>query len=384
MTEPLNGFVVGVTAARRSEELAHLLERRGADVLTAPAIRIMPLADDSELLAATHACIKDAPDLTVVTTGIGFRGWMDAADEWGLGDSLREQLARGQLVARGPKARGAIRTSGLREVWSPESEAMTEVVDYLLERGVAGQRVAIQLHGDPLTDVIEILTGAGADVVAVPVYRWLPPEDPRPLHRLVDLTAAARVDAVVFTSAPAVTSFLRTATERAVESDVLRALHLDVLAACVGPVCAAPLDRLGVPNVYPSRGRLGSLVRTICEELPTRSRELPVNGRRLEVRGQGAVLDGRYVAIPPVPLAALRRLADRAGQVVSRQELLGALPGEGGNDHVVEMAVGRLRKHLGDPRLVRTVVQRGYQLALDDRALAGQAAGSGTGTESAI
>ena len=60
MTEPLNGFVVGVTAARRSEELAHLLERRGAEVLSAPALRIVPLADDSELLAATHACI--APD----------------------------------------------------------------------------------------------------------------------------------------------------------------------------------------------------------------------------------------------------------------------------------------------------------------------------------
>lgn len=366
MTEPLNGFTVGVTAARRSAELAHLLERRGADVLSAPAIRIVPLADDSELVAATQTCIARPPDVTVVTTGIGFRGWMEAADEWDLGDALRMQLGSGRLVARGPKARGAIRTSGLRETWSPDSEAMTEVVDHLLEQGVAGLRVAIQLHGDPLTDVIATLTAEGAEVVTVPVYRWLPPEDTRPLERLVDLTTLARVDAVVFTSAPAVTSFLRTATARGVESEVLRAFHTDVLAACVGPVCAGPLDRLGVPNVYPSRGRLGSLVRTICEELPRRSRALPVNGRHLELRGQGAVLDGRYVAIPPVPLAALRTLAGRAGQVVSRQELLGALPGEGGNDHVVEMAVGRLRRHLGDPRLVRTVVQRGYQLALDE------------------
>src|SRR6185312_6268309 len=103
----------------------------------------------------------------VVTTGIGFRGWMEAADGWGLGDALRTQLGRGRLVARGPKARGAIRTSGLREEWSPDSEAMAEVVDYLLDSGVDGLRVAIQLHGEPLTETIDRLTAAGAAVVPI-------------------------------------------------------------------------------------------------------------------------------------------------------------------------------------------------------------------------
>ncbi|MEV5463864.1 uroporphyrinogen-III synthase, partial [Streptomyces cellulosae] len=50
---PLAGFTVGVTAARRADELGALLQRRGAAVLHAPALRIVPLADDSELLAAT-------------------------------------------------------------------------------------------------------------------------------------------------------------------------------------------------------------------------------------------------------------------------------------------------------------------------------------------
>ena len=362
---PLEGYTIGVTAARRSAELAHLLERRGAVVVAAPAIRIVPLADDADLLTATTACIERPPDLTVVTTGIGFRGWMEASDGWGLGDELRDRLGRGRLVARGPKATGAIRTSGLREEWSPASEAMSEVLDYLLDQDVRGLRIAIQLHGEPLAEAIAQLTAAGAEVVPVPVYRWTAPEDPRPLEKLVDLIAAARVDAVVFTSAPAVTSLLRTAVDRDLESAVLRALQLDVLAACVGPVCAAPLDRLGVASVHPERGRLGNLVRTICEELPARSRAVVAHGRRLELRGRGVVVDGEFVEIPPVPLAVLRALAATPGRVVSRGELLAALPG-GGNTHVVEMAVGRLRRHLGDPGLVRTVVQRGYQLALDD------------------
>ena len=40
---PMAGFTVGVTAARRADELGALLQRRGAAVLHAPALRIVPL-----------------------------------------------------------------------------------------------------------------------------------------------------------------------------------------------------------------------------------------------------------------------------------------------------------------------------------------------------
>ena len=52
---PLAGYTVAVTAARRREELGALLDRRGARVVYAPAIRIVPLSDDAELVAATLA-----------------------------------------------------------------------------------------------------------------------------------------------------------------------------------------------------------------------------------------------------------------------------------------------------------------------------------------
>jgi uroporphyrinogen-III synthase len=47
--EPLAGFTVGVTAARRREELSALLERRGARVVHAPAIRLPPAEDAGPL-----------------------------------------------------------------------------------------------------------------------------------------------------------------------------------------------------------------------------------------------------------------------------------------------------------------------------------------------
>jgi uroporphyrinogen-III synthase len=52
---PLAGFTVGVTAERRRDEMAALLRRRGARVVVAPTISIVPLADDQALHAATEA-----------------------------------------------------------------------------------------------------------------------------------------------------------------------------------------------------------------------------------------------------------------------------------------------------------------------------------------
>ncbi|WP_234102309.1 uroporphyrinogen-III synthase, partial [Streptomyces venezuelae] len=133
---PLAGFTVGVTAARRADELIALLRRRGAAVVHGPALRIVPLADDTELLAATKELIAHAPDVVVATTAIGFRGWVEAAEGWGYGEDLLAVLRDVELLARGPKVKGAVRAAGLTESWSPGSESMAEVLDRLLAEGV--------------------------------------------------------------------------------------------------------------------------------------------------------------------------------------------------------------------------------------------------------
>src|SRR5690349_24803158 len=252
---PLAGFTVGVTAARRADELGALLQRRGAVVQHAPALRIVPLADDSELLAATKDLIDQAPDVVVATTAIGFRGWVEAADGWGLGEQLLARLGGVELLARGPKVKGAIRAAGLTEEWSPSSESMAEVLDRLLEEGVDGRRVAVQLHGEPLPGFVESLRAAGAEVVGVPVYRWMPPEDIGPVERLLDAAIARSLDAVSFTSAPAVASLLERADRLGRLDKLLDALRHDVLPACVGPVTAVPLEAHDIPTFQPDRFR---------------------------------------------------------------------------------------------------------------------------------
>ena len=365
--EPLAGYTVGITAARRREEFAAALERRGAKVISAPAIRIVPLADDSELSAATRRCLDAPLDIVVATTGIGFRGWIEAADTWGLADELAKAIGEATVLARGPKARGAIRAAGLREAWSPDSESSSEVLEHLIAgRDLDGKRIAVQLHGEPLPDVVQTLRLAGAEVIEVPVYRWVRPEDTAPLHRLIEDVCAGALDAVAFTSAPASASFLQAARELGRGGAVGAALRGPVVPACVGPVTAGPFQAEGIPVIQPGRARLGALVREIVEQVPLRrGLLLPVAGHLMDVRGQAVVVDGRLMPLTSASMALLRELAARPGHVVSRSGLLKNTSGDGGDEHAVEVAVGRLRTALGDPRIIQTVVKRGYRLAYE-------------------
>ncbi len=368
--QPLTGFTIGVTAARRADEFAALLERRGAAVLHAPAIRIIPLVDDDELRHATESVIADPPDIVVATTGIGFRGWVEAADGWGLADDLIDKLAGTRLLARGPKVTGAIRAAGLHEQWSPPSESSSELISELLDEGVEGLRVGVQLHGattdwEPLPDLCEVLREAGATIIPIPVYRWVPPDDPVPMTSMIDAVIGGGLDAVTFTSAPAVASMLGHADKLGLLDGLLHALRVSVPAMCVGGVTAAPLQALNVPTLQPNRFRLGALARLVADELPRRAQSLRVCGHQLSVHAASAVLDGRALTLSASGLALLKALSVVPGQVVSRQHLLEQLPGGGTDTHAVEMAVTRLRGSLGDPKMIQTVVKRGYRLAVD-------------------
>ncbi|MEV0621515.1 uroporphyrinogen-III synthase [Nonomuraea sp. NPDC050404] len=365
--DALAGFTIGVTATRRREEFGALLERRGARVVSAPAIRLVPLAEDADLLAATRQSLEQPLDDVVVTTGVGFRGWMAAAEGWGLSADLGEHLSTSRLLTRGPKARGAVRAAGLNDHWTPATESCQEVKEYLLAQDLRGRRIAVQQHGEPLRDFVDDLRGAGAEVIEIPVYRWLPYRDISPLRRLISQTISGSVDAVAFTSAPAVHAMLGAARSEGLEESLLAAFSGSVVAACVGPVTADPLTSRGVPTLQPDRSRLGALARALARHLPEHGvTRLTAGGHRLEIRGHAVVVDGELRPLPPAPMAVLKRLADKPGHVVSRADLRTVLPGSVARDsaeHAVEMAITRLRRALGPSGIVETVVKRGYRLA---------------------
>ncbi|MBD5832038.1 uroporphyrinogen-III synthase [Janibacter melonis] len=362
----LAGCVVLVTADRRSADLAAALERRGASVRHAPALTIVPHTDDAQLLRATRDLVAAPPDVLVVTTGVGFRGWLEAADAGGLGAELHEVLAGTRVVARGPKAKGAIMAAGLTPDWVAESETSAEILRLLLDEGVSGLRVAIQHHGAGADGLDVALADAGADVAPFVVYRWGPPRDPEAVAASVRDSAAGAIDCVVFTSAPGAQAWLDAARGEGVLGDlVARAASGDLVAAAVGPVTAAPLREAGIEPVVPERGRLGALVRAVLAHYSgARCPAVTTVAGELQVRGTAAILGERVLPLSPSGLAVLRALVDAQGAVVSREQLLGVLPGDSTDPHAAEVAVSRVREAAGRRDLVQTVVKRGYRLGV--------------------
>jgi len=363
---PLRGFRIGVTAARKVDEQVALLERRGASVEWAPALALQANRVSDELHAATKEVLARPVDLFLATTGIGMKTWFAAAEEWGLLPPLLESLGAAEILARGPKSVGALRRQGLRELWAPDSECFDDVLAHLRGRDLTGRRIVVQEHGQSLSMVAHALRRQGADVTTVTVYRVEPASDPEPMFRLIDLVADRALDAVTFTSAPAVASLMDAAASTGRRDDLIGALQADVVAACVGPVTSAAFELWGVPTIFPDRSRLAAMVKQLETELPSRSSgtTLEVAGHTLLLHGDAVLVDGVEASLSPAPFSVLQALLVNPGHVVSRRELLAALPsGTAGSEHAVEMAVARLRAALGT-RTVETVVKRGYRLAV--------------------
>lgn len=367
--EQLRGFRIGVTSDRRSGDLIAALERRGAQVVHAPALKIAPNDQDAQLVVETRELIRDRPQVVLVTTGYGMRRWFEVADTAGLGAELSEVLEQAQIFARGPKAVGAVRAAGLEEAQYPDLDTTASLVDVLQAAGLTGRRVAIQLHG--YTDEVQLarLKAASRAVLTVTPYRWVKPDGNERLPRFIDDVCRRQLDAITFTSAPAADATLATARSLGVYDSFVDALRRDVVTAAVGPVTATPLLDAGLTPIMPDRYRMGALIRRVCEHLDQhRVERFRTDDAVIELRGRCVTVTGpqqqapQSVMLGPNALALLRRLAQAEGGVVSRQDLIDSLP-DAPDDHALEVAISRLRRSLLVPGVISTVVKRGYRLA---------------------
>lgn len=362
---PLQGFVVGITADRRWSEQAELFQRRGASVLHGPTIRTEYLAGDEALRAATDAVVARGPEYLVATTGIGVRAWFEAAQAWGLADRLADALAGARVLARGPKAAAAVQASGL-PVWdSPTSERLDDVIARLRAEPLAGRAVAFQQHGERNGAAVDALVERSAEVIEVPIYRWQRPDDDGPARRLVDAVCDGRVDAVTFTSAPALHNLVALARDHGRDAALVDACNAGgVIAACMGPVCAQAAHRVGIEApVAPEHGRLGLLVRVLTEALQSKRRQLVLAGEPVVVQGRALSVDGRAVDLTDRERAVFEVLSSRRGAVLSKAAILRSLGGDETGVHALEATIARLRRRLGPAgRAVRAVRGRGYVL----------------------
>ena len=365
---PLEGYTIGVTADRRADEQMKLLAGRGAECLHGPVIKTHPVGSEDELRAATQFVLDNPPDLVIFTTGLGVRGWLEAADAIQLGDDLRDVLGQAELLARGPKATGALVTVGYEVAWTAPRARYDDITDLLATRDMQGTRVAVQLDGAGAKDLCDQIEAMGADVVRVPVYRWSLPADSTDAERLIRAVVERRVDALTFTAKPAVENFLEIAGFVGLHDEVTDALSSgEVRVFCVGPVCATGVTEAGLPDPFvPVRHRLGAMVQQVAQYFATQGEDVQMAGTSVRVQGRLALIDGSQAAwLTDRERALLTALLDRQGAVLSKPELLRRVwRGTETDEHLVEVTVARLRQRLGPASDgIETVVRRGYRVS---------------------
>jgi uroporphyrinogen-III synthase len=315
----LAGFTVGVTADRRGEDQALLLSRLGVEVVRGPVLRTELGPADDELRAETERIIAHPPDILVANTGFGMRAWWARATGWGLDAALADALGSTRLVARGPKAAGALRSLGLAVWWRSPTEQLATVAAHLVAVGVDGLDVALQLHGEDDTAVGERLRTAGATVRLLPVYRWAPPVDHAAAAALVRRCCEGTVEAVTFTAGPAVRGLFDVAEAEGVADDLLAVLNARTVVVCVGPVCAGVAHEVGiVAPVVPDHWRLGAMVTLVGAVLAARRWEAPGS---CTIQGGLLVGPAATEVLAPPARAALALLIGRGGGPVSPDEL---------------------------------------------------------------
>jgi DNA-binding response OmpR family regulator len=107
---------------------------------------------------------------------------------------------------------------------------------------------------------------------------------------------------------------------------------------------------------------------------PAASRAVPgpppiaVGPLSVDVDGREVRVDGRSVDLTRIEFDLLATMAARPRTAFSRRQLIDAVWGDGwfGDEHLVDVHIGHLRRKLGDdassPRFVRTVRGIGYRM----------------------
>jgi two-component system, OmpR family, KDP operon response regulator KdpE len=146
------------------------------------------------------------------------------------------------------------------------------------------------------------------------------------------------------------------ATARSAEADIVHSLDAGADDYVVKPFGGAQLD-----------ARIRAVLRRAAE--PDQDVVIEVGGLRLDRRARQAFLDDEALDLTPREFDLLHYLAERAGAVVTKQELLVEVWQQpyGGADKSIDVHLSWLRRKLGEtaqePRYLHTVRRVGVRLA---------------------
>jgi uroporphyrinogen-III synthase len=268
-TTGFNSLTVAAFESRMAVEIARLIKRHGGIPLVAPALREIPLDDNSAALKFGVQLTTERIDMLILLTGVGTTTLFDLLKARYPWPSIVAALKQTALVARGPKPVAALKAFGLQATLTvPEPNTWIDLVSTLDEyRPVKGLRVAVQEYGASNLDLLEALKQRGAKVFQVPIYRWGLPEDLGPLREALDDIIAGKVAVLLITNAAQVDHVMQV-LEKDGNVEPFRAALKKMAIASIGPTASERLRHHEWPiDLEPSHPKMGILVKETSEQV---------------------------------------------------------------------------------------------------------------------
>jgi uroporphyrinogen-III synthase len=261
--QKLEGKRIAITGPRKTEELGRMVEKLGGIPLARPAQGTVFL-DDDEAKSELSWTLGIPFDWFIFTTGVGIETMMELSRQLGLETVFLEKLRHARIAARGYKAIGALKKLGLEAVVRDPDGTSAGLVRAFAPYPLRGQRVALQLHGDPAPTLVGMLQREGAEYSEILPYRHIPPAE-EDLDRLVQGIINGEVDAVMFTSSAQVRFPFQYARKTGMLARLKEAFETGTIAAAVGKFTAECLREEGLKRiVVPQEERMGHMVQALA------------------------------------------------------------------------------------------------------------------------
>lgn len=310
-------------ASRRATEIAELIAQANGRALMAPTMREIPLEQNTQAVAFAKRLLDGGMDALILMTGVGARLLIKAmATEYGT-EEVMTALRSVKIIAMGPKPVAALKEIGLSpDYLVPEPYTWKELLTTLDDQyAVRGKRVGVQEYGRSNRELMEGLEKRGAQVTAVPLYRWALPENLEPIRQAIQEIISpdgTSVDFALFTSGVQARHLFQVAEMDGLR-DRLREAFKSVCIGSVGPIASRTIHEEGLAvDFEPDRTNMVHLVREMArrgEDLLAKKRAAVSNGintndwRRIDMVWHA---DGREASDQPeesVFLKACRREA---------------------------------------------------------------------------
>jgi len=268
VTVGFNGLTVAAFESRMAMKIARLIERHGGNPLVTPALREIPLDDNSSALKFGVQLTTERVDLLILLTGVGTTALFDLLKTRYSWSSIMAALKQTVIVARGPKPVAALKALDLQPTLTvPEPNTWVDLISTLDEyRPVKGLRVAVQEYGASNPDLLEALKQRGAEIFQVPIYRWALPEDLKPLGQALDEVIVGKVPVLLITNAVQVDHVMQV-LEKEGKVERFRAALKKMVVASIGPTASERLRQHEWPiDLEPSHPKMGILVKETSEQ----------------------------------------------------------------------------------------------------------------------